>query len=737
MSGAAWAVAAGALPLAFLLRAPWFGLPLHIDTGFYVSNATIVHRRFRFSKGWNALLAGCSKALPEAFYSLVWLASGGRRYGPAFRAASAVWSWATALAVGAAAWTASGGSEPAFIAAVLLFTVASAEPQYGTYYECAEAFHGLFQAAAAFCLLRGEGPWIAAGLGLAVFDSLFVKLSSLPLAAAWGAAIVGRDPGLLRWAAGGAAVPALLFVVWLAAAGRSLPSLLRGLFGHEVYLSRKERLHTHVLRRVKKALFLLGQFLLGPVLPALALWGLLAEPPTVVVVWAAASLGILLLQSGMVWYYAQPLLPPLCLLAVLAPRPWPLAGAGAAALLLLLRTWLPRSRARAAWGIYGSVMVDHDLALEARADELRRRIGTRSLLVYGRWNQAYALLETAYETPLVAPAHWLAAMRPGWHRELEARFREAPPDFILDAEGVFDAPALEGACGLGYEEDFSFPPTFRLFSLKRRGAGGHGEASSLRDARTPLQQDVWGIPVLDLDVDGLARRLAEAAAGRGPAGAVLALNVHTFMETRRDPEYQALFERSPHVFCDGVPILWASRLLDRPLGARTHGHDLLEATLRASEGTGVGHYFLGGTEETLRDMEAAIRAKFPGARIAGTCSPPFRPLSDEEEAALVERVNASGAGILWVALGAPRQEHWIRRNAGRLEVPLAAGVGAAFEILAGRFSRAPRLLQHLGLEWAWRLAQDPGRLWKRYLTTNSAFLVRLAGTALRRLWTGL
>lgn len=246
-------------------------------------------------------------------------------------------------------------------------------------------------------------------------------------------------------------------------------------------------------------------------------------------------------------------------------------------------------------------------------------------------------------------------------------------------------------------------------------------------------REVLGVRVADLDQQALAREVLRAASsGRG--GQIFALNVHTFTEASRFPHYDIVLRSSFLVYADGVPISWASRLGGGPRIARTHGHDFMMETLRQSSGTGIRHFFFGGTEETLAAMVERCRQDLPGVAIAGTYSPPFRRLSPDEEKEMAARINDSGAGVLWVALGAPRQEQWIHRMKPLLKVPVMAGVGAAFEILAGRFTRAPRWMQGVGLEWAWRLAQDPGRLWRRYLSTNGYFAGRLLREAVRSLF---
>ena len=139
----------------------------------------------------------------------------------------------------------------------------------------------------------------------------------------------------------------------------------------------------------------------------------------------------------------------------------------------------------------------------------------------------------------------------------------------------------------------------------------------------------------------------------------------------------------------------------------------------ASTGTSV--FLLGSTEATLHALEQRLKAAFPQLRIAGLLSPPFRALTPAEDADLVERVNASGAGVVFVSLGCPKQERWMAEHRGRIHAVML-GVGAAFDFHSGLVRRAPAWMRNAGLEWLHRLASEPGRLWKRYLSTNSAFI---------------
>jgi N-acetylglucosaminyldiphosphoundecaprenol N-acetyl-beta-D-mannosaminyltransferase len=246
------------------------------------------------------------------------------------------------------------------------------------------------------------------------------------------------------------------------------------------------------------------------------------------------------------------------------------------------------------------------------------------------------------------------------------------------------------------------------------------------------------LPKIDLDgvgvsrgtPDELVRALGGHIARRGPAAAVVAVNVHTLAEAGRSPEYRAALNEAGIAFVDGVPVRWLLRASRLPAPPRVHGADLMARLLEGLPEA--KHFFYGSTPEALEELRTSLQARWPALRFAGFHSPPFRKGVPREDPAVLERINASGADILWVALGAPKQELWARLHRDALRVPVVACVGAAFEILAGRFTRAPKAMQALGLEWAWRLLQDPWRLWRRYFPTNGRFLVRLA-----RAWLGL
>ncbi|MCR5789510.1 MAG: WecB/TagA/CpsF family glycosyltransferase [Lachnospiraceae bacterium] len=198
-------------------------------------------------------------------------------------------------------------------------------------------------------------------------------------------------------------------------------------------------------------------------------------------------------------------------------------------------------------------------------------------------------------------------------------------------------------------------------------------------------------------------------------------NVHTTVTAKEDEAYRAVLNGSVFTFADGKPIVTCLRKKGFPGAERVAGPDFMTEVFVRSEGTGISHFFYGSTEETLKQLSKVLSSRYPGLSVAGMISPPFRPLSDEEDAAMVERINASGADLVWVGLGAPKQEKWMQAHQDKIS-GVMLGVGAGFDFHAGTVRRAPLWMQKCGLEWFYRLLQDPGRLFKRYLVTNTKFL---------------
>lgn len=201
-------------------------------------------------------------------------------------------------------------------------------------------------------------------------------------------------------------------------------------------------------------------------------------------------------------------------------------------------------------------------------------------------------------------------------------------------------------------------------------------------------------------------------------------NVHTLVMAREDSTYRDVLNGSAITFPDGNPIAWLESRAGLTGVERVAGPDYMEHIFRDTADGSVGHYFYGSKPETLDALGKALKEKYPNINICGMYSPPFRELTPEEDSADVERINASGADIVWIGLGAPKQEKWMHDHAGRVR-SVMMGVGAGFDFHAGTIRRAPVWIQKIGLEWLYRLFQDPGRLIKRYVVTNFKFFMYL------------
>jgi len=198
--------------------------------------------------------------------------------------------------------------------------------------------------------------------------------------------------------------------------------------------------------------------------------------------------------------------------------------------------------------------------------------------------------------------------------------------------------------------------------------------------------------------------------------------VHGVMESQADPELRKIHNQAGLVTPDGMPMVWLSRLAGHKHVDRVYGPDLMLAVCATSLHKGYRHYFYGGNQgvpELLRDK---LQERFPGLQVVGTYSPPFRPLTPDEDAAIVARINEAEPDIVWVGLSTPKQERWMAAHLGKIQAPVMIGVGAAFDFHAGLKPQAPRWMQRSGMEWLFRMLSEPKRLARRYLQNNPRFV---------------
>ena len=203
---------------------------------------------------------------------------------------------------------------------------------------------------------------------------------------------------------------------------------------------------------------------------------------------------------------------------------------------------------------------------------------------------------------------------------------------------------------------------------------------------------------------------------------VCVANVHTITECQRNPDFRQIHNQAGMVTPDGMPLVWVSHLRGARQVRRVYGPDLLLAVSEVSAQQGYRHYFYGGAEGVAEQLATQLTERYPGLQVVWVESPPFRPLSETEDQAVVDRINAARPDVVWVGLGAPKQERWMAAHFGRLTAPVIVAVGAAFDFHAGVKKQAPHWMQRSGLEWLHRLTCEPRRLWKRYFINNPWFV---------------
>lgn len=236
--------------------------------------------------------------------------------------------------------------------------------------------------------------------------------------------------------------------------------------------------------------------------------------------------------------------------------------------------------------------------------------------------------------------------------------------------------------------------------------------------------DILGVGVSAIDMDTAVGEILRWV-DEGERHYVCVTGVHGVMESFADAELRAIHNRSGLTTPDGMPTVWASHRAGFRHVTRVYGPDLMLALSAVSPARGLRHYFYGGAPGVAEELRDRLVARFPGLEVVGTQSPPFRPMTPDEDEEAVARINAARPDVVWVGLSTPKQERWMASHVGRVEAAALIGVGAAFDIHAGRLRQAPLWMQRNGLEWLYRLRREPRRLWRRYLVNNPRFVAAL------------
>lgn len=242
-----------------------------------------------------------------------------------------------------------------------------------------------------------------------------------------------------------------------------------------------------------------------------------------------------------------------------------------------------------------------------------------------------------------------------------------------------------------------------------------------------LRASIGGVGIDPYDFATVVRAIVDRVRERNEFAFVVTPNAQHVVTLQYDERFRAIYERAFLVVPDGVPLLWAAKMLGQRLGGRVNGTDLLETLCAVAARERLRVFFLGGRVGAAAGAAAVLRRRYPDLDVCGTYCPSLGFERDPvERAKIVATINAAHPDLLFVGLGAPKQEYWIDDNAGRLNVGVALGIGVSFEFVAGLVARAPRWMQTYGLEWLFRLVSEPKRLWRRYLVGNVLFCAIVA-----------
>jgi N-acetylglucosaminyldiphosphoundecaprenol N-acetyl-beta-D-mannosaminyltransferase len=237
--------------------------------------------------------------------------------------------------------------------------------------------------------------------------------------------------------------------------------------------------------------------------------------------------------------------------------------------------------------------------------------------------------------------------------------------------------------------------------------------------------NVLGVRVSAINMD-CAINMADRWIANGNSGYACVTAVHVVMEAQKDRRYLQILNEAAFNLPDGMPLSWVGWFQGHREMDRVSGPGFMLAMCQLSVERGYRNFFYGGEPGVAEELRESLQEKFPGLQVTGTYTPPFRSLNTEEECELMARVRAARPHIIWVGLGAPKQERFMAHFVNKFEVPLMIGVGAAFDYHTGRLRDCSNWIKRAGLQWLHRLAQDPKRLWKRYLYAIPAFLFQIA-----------
>ncbi len=234
---------------------------------------------------------------------------------------------------------------------------------------------------------------------------------------------------------------------------------------------------------------------------------------------------------------------------------------------------------------------------------------------------------------------------------------------------------------------------------------------------------VLGVRVDAIQIPDAIDQMEEWICQRGHGHYIAVTGMHGVTEAQQDDSFKRILNSADLVVPDGMPLVWLGRLRGLPLRRRVYGPELMMTFCQETASKGYRHFFLGGTPDLLARLSENLRRRIPQLQIAGTFSPPFTQVTPEEDEAIGAMIDTTNPDVVWVGLSEIKQDAWMYHHRGKLNAPVLVGIGAAFDFLAGTKRQAPEWMRENGLEWLFRLLQEPRRLWRRYLVYGSRFLV--------------
>lgn len=237
--------------------------------------------------------------------------------------------------------------------------------------------------------------------------------------------------------------------------------------------------------------------------------------------------------------------------------------------------------------------------------------------------------------------------------------------------------------------------------------------------------NVLGVGISPVQIRDVIAQMGSWIAERHCCRSIAVTGMHGVTEAQHDLSFKEVLNAADLIVPDGMPLVWLARIQGFPLQRRVYGPELMITFCEQYSGKDYRHFLYGGDVGVAEKLASVLCGRFPGLVIAGVYSPPFRPLTEAEDMQITKHLNESRIDVLWVGLGTPLQEKWMHEHRDRLQVPVLIGVGAAFDLHTGRKKQAPEWMRENGLEWLFRLVQEPRRLWRRYLIYGSEFALKV------------